>query len=50
MLVAEHTKFGSDDQKFGCLNPHHFLVGVIKIENPARLMIIIIDSFNFLKF
>ena len=27
-------KFGSTDQKFGCLNPHHFLVGLTKNQGP----------------
>ena len=31
-IVRAHQKFSSADQKFGCLNPHHFLVGLTKNE------------------
>ena len=29
-----NKKFGRADQKFGCLNPHHFLVGLTKNQGP----------------
>ena len=31
-LVGSTQIFGSADQKFGCLNPHYFLVGLNKNE------------------
>ena len=34
-FLVNTTKIHRADQKFGCLNPHHFLVGLIKNEGQS---------------